>query len=172
MNPLRFSLLSLMLGVANLLWLIGGLSALGMRESAITAAHGGLHLTTLGFSLLCGLFGRTAGQNLLLSGTFYAWGMACLYLGDAFEIRNSIRSLLAAVGVAYVVVGWLWSGGGGRVAVAERSVAQRRHGLADGPALAATKRGEPQRTQRTQSFMQGDHEGHEVHEGMKCDGLN
>jgi multidrug efflux pump subunit AcrB len=37
---------------------------------------------------------------------------------------------------------------------------------------ATASEAQSQRTQRTRSLMQSDHEGHEEHEGMKCDGLN
>jgi hypothetical protein len=63
----------------------------------------------------------------------------------------------------------------GRVAVAERSDAtatQPGRPIRTRILACANPEAEPQRTQRTQRMVPIDHEGHEVHEGNKCDGWN
>jgi hypothetical protein len=107
MTRFSYSVNSLLLGVMNFVLLVGTLSSLGAGKPADDVAMGGLSLCTLFFSLLCGLMGQSAPRILLLSATFYAWGVICLLLGESCELHIVLRLALAILGVSYVSWAWL-----------------------------------------------------------------
>ena len=103
----RFSLTAAFVALAGVALLFDSLASIERVIGANDVSRGTLSLTSLMFLIVCVVMERKPPSVLLLTATFYAWGLVTLWFVDFYNAEVWLRMVFMAVGVTIASLAWL-----------------------------------------------------------------